>query len=211
MKTLAGLLLLVFLAHGGVASAQAPPPSLASTRIILLIDSSTGVQQYFQRIRTGLTDFLDAIPADAEIGIISCGGQLRVRVAPTTDRAKLRQAAESFSPDGGANSFLDALVEADQRFLKNAADKRSVFVVLASDGANRGEPRIDAYNKFLNDFRQRRGMAHAVIVRTNEIGLASQVLENLTQNTGGTVQAMTLPTGIPEAMKQIAARITSGK
>jgi Mg-chelatase subunit ChlD len=196
---------------GAVPQAQAPTAGLASTRIILLVDSGSGVQQHYQRIRSGLTDFLAAMPEDVEIGIVSCGGQMRVRLAPTTDRAKQRQVAESFSPDGGANTFLDALVEADQRFLKNAADKRPVFVVIATDGSTNSEPRIDAYNRFLNEFRQRRGMAHAVVLRSNQMGLASQVLENLAQNTGGTVQVLALSNGIPDALKQIAERVVAGR
>jgi hypothetical protein len=209
-KVLATLFSLVLLA-GSLAQAQTPGATLPPTRIILLVDSSTGIQQHFQRVRTALTDFIDGLPAEVEIGLISTGGQMKIRVAPTADHTKVREAAAAFSPDGGSNAFLDALVEADQRFLKNAPDKRGVFVVISTDSETRTEPRIDAYNKFVNDFRQRRGSAHVVMLRTGQMGLASQVFENLAQNTGGTVQVLALSNALPEEMKKIAARVATGK
>lgn len=205
--TLLSLLLLL----GSVANAQTPGATLPPTRVILLVDSSTGIQSHFQRVRTALTDFLDAVPPQVEVGFISTGGQLRVRVPPTAERAKAREAAAAFSPDGGGNAFLDALIEADQRFLKNAPDKRGIFVVISTDSETRTEPRLDAYNKFVNDFRQRRGGAYVVMLRTGQMGLASQVFENLTQNTGGTMQTLALSNALADEMKKIAARIATGQ
>lgn len=142
-------------------------------RVILLVDSSTAIQPHFQRIRTALNAFIEALPEDTEIALVSTGGQYRVRVAPTADRAKLKQGADAFSPDGGANAFLDAMMEADRRLLKNAPERRPVFVIVTTDSESRSDPRIDDYNRFMNDFLQRGGKAHAVVIRNNHgAGLA---------------------------------------
>ena len=49
--------------------------------------------------------------------------------------ARLRKAAAGFASDGGANSFLDTLLESDKRFLKAGGECRPVFVVVSTDGA----------------------------------------------------------------------------
>src|SRR5262245_12163977 len=85
-------------------------------RIILLVDSSSMVSSMLPQFRAGLHAFLEQLPGEVEIALISTGGQLRVRVPPTTDRNRLHQAADAFAPDGGANALLDSLLEADRRF-----------------------------------------------------------------------------------------------
>jgi hypothetical protein len=184
------------------AVVQTPP-----ARIILLVDSGGETQTHFQRFRTAMTDFLDALPPNVEVGLISTGGQMRLRQAPTEELARVRKAAESFAPDGGANAFLDALIEADQRFMRPAGDKRQIFIVISTDSETRGEPRVDDYNKFLNDFMQRRGVAHAFVFRNRQMGLVSNVLENLTRNTGGSMQVMSLSTALPAALKELAIKL----
>src|SRR5215475_10824511 len=130
-------------------------------RIVLLVDSSSEVSPMITSFRAGLKAFLDGVPEGSEIAFITTGGQIRVRTQPTSDRDKLQKAVGTFAQDGGANSFLDTMLESDQRFLKRATDRRSIFVILTTDnGAQRGEPRIDDYNRFMNDFLRRGGLAY---------------------------------------------------
>jgi hypothetical protein len=201
--------LLVALAPGmvpGSAVAAAAP-----IRVVLLVDSSSAVSSMLTQFRGGLTAFLDALPEDIEVALISTGGQLRIRVPPTTDRERLRKAAAGFASDGGANSFLDTMLESDKRFLKSAADRRPVFVVVTTDAEPRSEPRIDDYNTFMNDFRRRGGRAHAVVIRGTTMGLASRILENLTSNTSGVLEVMVIPNGLSEKMKGIAAQVSAAQ
>src|SRR5262245_48879299 len=143
-------------------------------RIVLLVDSSSEVGAMINPFRAGLKAFLDGVPEGSEIAFITTGGQIRIRAQPTSDMDKLRKAAASFAQDGGANAFLDTMLEADQRFLKKASDRRHVFVIVTTDnGASRGEPRIDDYNKFMNDFLQRRGRAYGVVVHTGGGGMSA--------------------------------------
>jgi hypothetical protein len=136
-------------------------------RIVLLVDSSATITPMITDFRAGLAAFLDTLPGDPEIAVISTGSQMRVRVQPTTDRVKLRAAASSFSSDGGGNSLLDSLLEADQRLLKNV-ERRSVFVILTSDGGGVGTvtpARINvSQTSAVDDFIARSGRAHAVVV-----------------------------------------------
>src|SRR5262249_22161251 len=127
--------------------ALASRPSAAPTgqlRIALIVDSSSAIAPMLTQFRAALLAFIEALPEGQEVTIISTGGQLRVRVPPTSDRDRLRQAARAFASDGGANAFVDTLLETDKRFLQNLPDRRPVVVIVTTDANNvRGEPRVD--------------------------------------------------------------------
>jgi hypothetical protein len=178
-------------------------------RVVLLVDSSTNMSTMLTEFRAGLTAFIEAIPDDVEVAFISTGGQLRVRVPPTTDRQRLLDAAARFASDGGANSFLDTLLESDRRFLKPAANRRPLFVVLTTDQPALGEPPISRYNDFMRDFVRRRGRAHGVVIRSTQMGLASEILENLTTNTDGLYDILAVGNSLPTRMKAIAAEVAA--
>ena len=179
-------------------------------RVLLLVDSSSAVSPFINQFRAGINGFIDGLPEDSEVGLISTGGQLRVRLQPTADRDQLHKTAAGFAQDGGANSLVDTMLEADQRFLRKATDRRPVIVILTTDeGATRADVRIDDYNKFMNDFMQRRGVAHGIVVRGRGIGPISDIVSNLTMNTRGAYEVINTATALPDKMKAIAARVSS--
>ena len=195
-------------------SAQGAPEG--TLRIVVLVDSSSATSAMFTQFRAGLSAFLDAlppVPAEPEVAIISTGRQLRIRVPPTRDREALDAAAASFSSDGGGNAFLDSLLEADRRYLQDVPVGRAVFVILTTDtgAALGGEPRVDAYNRFAKDFQARGGRAHAIVVRSANTGVTIQIAENLAANTGGSFEAVSIGSAVPELMKAVADRIASGR
>src|SRR5258705_2680331 len=63
---------------GQAPSAQRGPGG--PMRIILLVDSSAAVSSMIPQFRAGLADFLDELPGDPQIAIVTTGGQLRLRV-----------------------------------------------------------------------------------------------------------------------------------
>ncbi|HUR34261.1 MAG TPA: VWA domain-containing protein [Vicinamibacterales bacterium] len=178
-------------------------------RVVLLVDSSSTMATMLTEFRAGLLSFIDNIPDDVEVALISTGGQLRIRLAPTSDKQRMREAASRFASDGGGNSFLDTMLESDKRFLRPARDRRHLFVVLTTDQPTLGEASIYAYNDFLQSFMQRRGRAHAVIIRGSNSGLASQVLENLTKNTDGLFTIMTVPNSLAMRMREVAEQVAA--
>jgi hypothetical protein len=178
-------------------------------RVVLLVDSSTNMANMINEFRAGLTAFIQSIPDGVEVAFISTGGQLRIRVLPTTDKAKLLDAAGRFASDGGANSLLDTLLESDRRFLKPAADRRPLFVVVTTDQPTANDAAIYRYNEFVRDFVQRRGRAHGVVIRSTQMGLASEILENLTNNTNGLYTVMAVANSLSTRMTTIAAEIAA--
>jgi hypothetical protein len=200
--------LTALLVGGGRGSAQWRPGG--QMRIVLLVDSSSAVAPMLTPFRAGLNGFLDDLQGEPEVTIISTGGQLRVRIPPTTDREQLHLSASRFASDGGANSFVDTMLEADRRFLKSAPEKRPVFVVLITDsGDSRGGERVDEYNRFANDFRARGGRAHAIVVKGTNSGMATQIAENLANNTGGFFETVAIANAVPRTMKALVERLTA--
>jgi len=197
---------LMLVAPGLDASREGP------MRILLVVDSSSAITSMLNHFRAGLNEFLDAVPENAEVLIVSTGGQLRLRVPATLDRQKLHDVANGFAQDGGANSILETLIEADRRFLQTAPEKWPVIVILSSDSnasASASEGRIDAYNKFMNSFLQRGGIADAVLVKGRETGMVTDIAINLTSNTGGKYDALATPNGVPDKLKAAGQRIAA--
>lgn len=197
--------LLLCLATGFAVTVRAADP----LRVVLIVDSSTNMSTMLNEFRAGLHSFVDTIPDDVEVTFISTGGQLRVRLAPTFDKALMHAAAARFASDGGANAFLDTLLEANQRFIRPASDRRPIVIVLTTDQPALGEARIDDYNAFVNEFLQRRGRAHGVVIRGVNSGIVSRVLENLTKNTDGVMTTMAVPNSLATRMKELGEQVAA--
>ena len=198
---------LAALATGSIAAAQRGPGPL---RIVMLVDSSGTVAPMLPQFRAGLKAFVDALPGSPEIALMTTGGQLRIRVAPTTDREQLMKAIGIFSSDGGANSFLDAMLEADRRFLVNTGDRRPVFVILMTDGnETRGDARVDQYNNWVGRFVRRGGRAHGIVVRSVNSGMTTDIIRNLTTNTGGFYESLAIANSLAERMKIVATMVAA--
>ncbi len=179
-------------------------------RILLLVDTSSAMQQMLNEWRAGLAGFIEAVPATAEVGLVTFGGPIRPRVPPSTDRTKLLATVNGLVSDNGANTFFETLLEADRRFLtpKAANNAWPVLVVLTTDnGEGRSEPDVEAFNRLVNDLMARGANAHAVVVRGKQWGIVNELAENLVANMGGIFQAIAIANAVPDHMKTIGARV----
>jgi hypothetical protein len=181
----------------------------APMRVVLLVDSSTPVGPMMTSFRAALNAFVDALTDEHEVTLISSGGQIRVRTTPSTDRDKLRTEIARFASEGGANAFLDTLLEADKRFMKTAPAQWPVFVILTTDnGDGTREPDVKAYNTFMNDFLSRGGTAHAVIVSGKRTGSTTDLVTNLVDNTGGIRHSVITDNVLPARLTEIGDRMS---
>ena len=183
-------------------------PGDAPMRVVLLVDSSTSTQPMMTMFRNALNEFVDALPPQHEVAFVTSGSQIRVRTEPSTDRAKLKSSIGLLQSEGGANAFLETLIEADQRFLKPAAGKWPVIVILTTDiGESRREPDIPRYNRFMNDYLSRGGSAHAIIMQGKAFGPITDMTQNFVQNMGGMYLSLIVDSGLPSRMRAIAERL----
>ncbi|MEO8681560.1 MAG: VWA domain-containing protein [Vicinamibacterales bacterium] len=182
----------------------------APMRIVLLVDSSTSMAPMVNSFRAALNIFFDALPAQHEVAFITTGGQLRVRTSPTTDRLQLKREAGLLASAGGANAFLDTLLEADKRFLQTAPGQWPVFVIVTTDkGEMNREVNLDPYNKFMNDFVARGGSAHAVILVGKQVGLVTDLVLNLVQNVAGTQASINTDYSLADRLRAIAEQLAA--
>ena len=183
-------------------------PGTVPMRIVLLVDSSTSTQPMMTMFRNALNAFVDAVPPHDEIVFITSGSQIRVRNGPSTDRAKLKNDIGLLQSEGGANAFLETLLEADQRFLKPAAGMWPVFAILTTDiGEVRREPDIPRYNRFMNDYLARGGSAHAIVMQGKSFGPITDITQNFVENMGGMYLSLIVDSGLPARMASMAERL----
>jgi hypothetical protein len=124
---------------------------------------------------------------------------------PTTEREKLHHAINLFAADGG-NSFLDTMLEADKRFLINAGERRPVFVIMMTDGTmGRNDVRVDQYNDWIGTLLRRGGRAHGIVIR----GVTTEILMNLTNNTGGFYDSLAVANALADRMKVMATIVAA--
>ena len=181
----------------------------APLRIVLMVDSSTPTAPMMNNFRTALNAFADLLPAEHEIGFITTGGQIRVRTQPSADRDQLKTEIGRFASEGGANAFLETMIESDNRFLKTAPTQWPVFVIVTTDnGDTRREPDVARYNRFMNDFLNRGGAAHAVVIAGKQSGPVTDLAQNLVENTGGIYTVIVVDSGLPDRLKTIAQRLS---
>lgn len=182
----------------------------APLRIVLLVDSSTAIDPYMNAFRSALQGFVDTVPPEHEIAFISTGGQLRVRTPPTRDRQLLKTEISRFASGGGANAYLDSMIEADQRFLASAPGQWPVLVIVTTDnGDTRREFNLNRYNTFMNGFVARGGAAHAIILRGKEVGPVTDVTQNLIENTGGSYGAINTEATLVDRVTAMAKRVAA--
>jgi hypothetical protein len=139
-------------------------------RILLLVDSSEAAAGGMVDIRAGLQAFINAVPEEHEIGLMTLGRQMRVRAQPDMDRTRLRQMVGEFAPDGGRTTLLDALRETDERFMRRLEDGRwPVYVIVTTDGPEgSGSISADRYVQLVQGMLVRGVIAHAVVVQLDQ-------------------------------------------
>ena len=180
----------------------------APLRIALVVDSSGAMAPLLNNLRAGLTTFLDELPGEHEIALISTGGQIRIRQPVTTDRQKLKTSVGLFASDGGANSLIETMIEVDRRLLNGAPGQWPMFVIVTTDnGATAWEPNHDRFNRFVRGFIERGGAAHAIVLHGRAGGITTEFVMNVVENTGGFYESMAIANVLPDKMKMLAEHI----
>lgn len=186
-------------------------PADAPMRIAVMLDTSDAAAPAFTHMRSGIVALLDALPPDDEVMLVTTGRQVRVRLQPTTDRKKLKDAAAGLFADGGGTVLMDGLLEIDDRFLKKANDRWPVFVIFTGDGTEGSEGAHEKeFMKWALALGPRGVTAHALVLRTPKgrglpeaVGMPEIVAENLAENTGGNYDVMNTTTALPDKMRAL--------
>jgi VWFA-related protein len=187
-------------------------------RVAVLVDTSDAANSTLNPVRAALGQFFDTLPPEHEAMLVSTGRQMRVRVQPTTDRKKLKDAAGSLFMDGGGTVLMDGVLEADERFMKKAEDRWPVFVILTTDGSEASAgARENEFNKWLQTLAQRGLIVHAIVMKfaaaaaqnagRTTTGIPEILAMNMTQNSGGRYDFVNTANSLPDKMMALAAAL----
>jgi len=177
-------------------------------RIALFVDTSDGSAPALTHMRAGLAAFLDAIPPDAEVLVVTTGRQVRVRQQPTTDRKKLKDLTNGLFADGGGTPLMDALLEVDDRFFKKTSDRWPVFVIVTADGSESSAQSSEKkFSEWMRDLPIRAISAHAFALKYRGGNLPDAIAGQVVQNAGGRFDFMNTSNALPEKMKALGEQL----
>ncbi len=178
-------------------------------RIALMLDTSDAAATALTHMRAGVAAFLDALPPEDEVVLITTGRQMRVRVPPSTDRKKLKETAAGLFTDGAGTVLMDGLLEVDDRFFKKADDRWPVVVLFTSDGTESSTgSREKEFTKWSPQLAARGITVHAFVLKTAKGGgMPEIVAENITTNSGGRYDVMNTTTALPDKMKALGDQL----
>lgn len=179
-------------------------------KIALMVDNGHAMheERALSPLRNALVDFLDTLGPEHEIFLATIGRQIFRRVDFTTDREELKDSANSIFLDEGSGAVvLDGVRETWERRFEDV-ESFPVFVMVVSDGTESSSSyNDDEYAELVNTLISNGTTVHGVLLSTRGGSLITQVMLNLTENTGGVYESVSAATGLEEAMISLANRM----
>ena len=181
-------------------------------RVVLLVDNGAIIDrsQALNPLRDAVTGFLETLPPEHAVSLVTIGGHIGWRVDFTNDRMELLESAREMHSDPGDVRFIDGIRESwDRRFEGDEA--WPVFVAILTDANETSAFMNDnRFNRFVGNLRARGAMLHAVLwtsrARQTTISkISTGFALNLVRNTGGRYTAVAAPTAFDQALRQLAA------
>ena len=176
------------------------------TRVAVLVDTSQGTAASMTFLRSAVASLITGLPEGTEVLLATTGRRLQVRVPPTIDRRKAADSAAAMTSDGGATVLMDGLLEVDERFMRTASDRTSVFVIVTSDGSESSRTDPDAFNAWLRTLPPRGVVAHAVVLKSGN-GVPEVVANAIAQATGGRCETIGNAGLLKEKMDALSGRL----
>lgn len=114
---------------------------------ILAMDTSDSMKgARFTAARTAADTFLDSVPDDVNVGIVTFDASVRTALAPTTDRDAARAVISKLALAHGTRLY-DGVLTA----IKESGDEGQRSVLVLSDGANTNKTPLSAVTTALSD------------------------------------------------------------
>ena len=183
-------------------------------RIVVLVDNSQiPIVDPLPFIRRGLQEFLNGLPPNHELMLVTTGAQMNIRVEPTRDYLTVMQSALSIQVmRNSGNALISSVEEVYARYLRSVERRFPVLVIVATEGRDMS-PRItnQSVNALLRQLTNSGVRVNAVLLSptgyTPDAGslVASFTLE-MTKRTGGAFEPASAVTA-PAKLKTLAGRI----
>ena len=177
-------------------------------RIIMFVDNSDPTAPATNPLRAGVTQFIDAIPPEHELMLMTISRNLQVRVQPTMDHKRMTDGAKLIFGESNAPSVLfNGLQEAFTRFARDVKDRWLIFMVVTFNGPENSNLNPKQLEQFVDALRARPVVVYGVNVTPRGPAVQTTVLTHLAESTGGAIETISIPTALPDKMKTIADRI----
>jgi hypothetical protein len=200
-----------------------PAPAM---QMVVLVDTTRGIEQSVRDVRTGVTSFVHAIQAgspDSVIAVMSVSGAQTMLVDFGKSAADMDKALGRIFPDQSqSTTFLEAFPEALKRLAKMPASPRRVLVSLNLEGfpeSSQIQPQLVAnavlasgVSMWSVSFRNVASISTSASAEAKGGGIGSgnvgqnrdMILNNLTGQTGGTRLTVNAASAIEASLGEIA-------
>ena len=158
-------------------------------KLTLTVDNGPDSDRALEFYRTGLTGFIDALPADLEITLFTTAPQPRQLVRATTDRGELKKGLGRLGRESDAPRFTDALMEFGERVDKDVKAKKvnylPVIVMLSTIADDPTTYQLPDVQKAVGTIAKN-GAIGSVIMTTSKVG-SSENIRDLSEGRQGTI------------------------
>jgi hypothetical protein len=209
----AGLIVCVTL-HSAVAGAQRGAEPGDPMRIVILVDNSQiPVIDPLPFVRRGLQQFLNALPPNHELMLVTTGGQMNIRVEPTRDYLAVMQSAGAIQlMRTSGNALIGSVQEVYERYVRGVERRYPMLVIIATDGPDMSQ-RVtnERVNALLQQLTKSGVRVNAVLMSpTGSTSMAGNLVRSFTlemiKRTKGAFEPASAVTA-PAKLKTLAGRI----
>jgi hypothetical protein len=183
-------------------------------RIVVLVDNSQiPIVDPLPFIRRGLQEFLNALPPNHELMLVTTGAQMNIRVEPTRDYLTVMQSALAIQVmRNSGNALISSVEEVYKRYLRGVERRFPMLVIVATEGRDLS-PRVtnQSANALLRQLTDSGVRVNAVLLSPTGYvpdpgSLVGSFALEMTKRTGGAFEPASAVTA-PAKLKTLAGRI----
>lgn len=185
-------------------------------KLTVLVDNGGGPRAMdgLPQMKNALRAFVAGLPEGIEISIYTIAPQPRPIVRATTDLKAALSGIDRIAPDAGGSAFVDALVEASDRIVRDKTDHFPVIMMVGINGPEGSSARERQYEQLQERVQSRGITVHVAMVSLGSgsgTGLGPQVPLgiNLTKMSGGRYESIAAATRLTTLLPEYAAQIAT--
>ena len=192
-----------------VAAAQGGGEPGDPMRIAIIVDNSQTPLEPLPQIRRGLQQFVNALPPNHEIMLVTTGGSMNVRVQPTRDYLEIQEAIGEINyMRSMGNALIGSVQEVYDRYLRAVERRFPMMVIISTDGQDMSQRVTDkSVNEMLQGLTKSGVLVNAVLLTSTGTSLIRNITLEMIKRTGGAYESATIATALPARMKTMAGRI----
>jgi hypothetical protein len=178
-------------------------------RIAIFVDNSQTPLEPLPQIRRGLQQFVNALPPNHELMLVTTGGQMNIRVQPTRDYLEIQEAiGEIYFIRQAGNALVGSVQEVYDRYLRTVERRFPMIVIVSTDGPDYSQRVTDkTANELLNGLTRTGVLVNAVLLTSTGTSLIRNITLEMIKRTGGAYESATIASALPARMKIMAGRI----